>query len=1810
MTVFDYRNNLLRFSCLLYSLIFFGLSENIFSQESNLNLINADNNGLRIKFDFHSKSFIQNVDGKNYFSMTALLDESTPGKPQLPSRTFFVAIPPNSRITVGLINESEILFENAEININPKMILKNDSTFEYKDFEISDNYLVSDNFPSAQVEVLDYFWIRDYYCAAIKINPLQFNWKRKSLNSLESAELNISFLEMKPFVSNDSPSGDFDKELKEIILNYESAQDFRSVQPGNTNDISGEWIDYSKTHFKLSVIRDGIYRIRYTDLLSYGIVPSSINPKTIKMFKRGSQIPIYIEGEDDFSFDESDYIEFWCTRNYNPEDYRNIVNMGQDYINYMDRYSDTTVIWLTYDGEDGLRVPVVKTTAAVTADTIKSHITKRHFESDVRLWYYGAEDPRTQLPFWQEHKVFTWLTIGYTGSQSINFTAADFVPNSPVITTSRLISNAANVITNAHKHGSSLNSTTYQDSIIFDYYKTVNFTSTFSSDQLIEGNNTYRIFGLVSDASFHRSLIDWVDIEYYRFNKALNDTLFITIPDSVTNDLRHIRITNILVPDSVILIYKVESANKRITGFTLSDGVLVFMDSVKGGDKYFISKKTNYLTPKFNYSKQFVNLRDQSLSADYILITHKTLTQSTDEYLQLINENYNLRTLKVYIDDIYDEFSYGQNWAESIKYFLKYAYDNWQKPSPSYVNLVGDANYDYKDIWNPAPTPRKKNLVPSYGFPVSDIWFTTWNESNINLPQMYIGRIPANNDQEVSTYLFKYQSYLDRRYDDYNKRFTFYSGGDPTKPIELAQIKAANDILLNNYINPEPISGKGIHFYKTTDPVTNFGPYTFEEIQNAVDSSGLFISYIGHSGTRTWDNGITEVEDIKNAFEDRNPLISDFGCSTGKFAEPDVDAFGELFIAQSPNGQAVGYLGNSSLGFLSTSLRFPELFYKRVLLDSSRTLSAAHILAKLDQFSLYGYNDVNRVFNYCNILFADPLLKLALPDKPNFVVNAKSVTLLSQVSDLEDSILVNLKIYNWGKTTTDSLHIIISNSISDSVNFIENIFIPSPLFGDQVNIYLKTGRIVGEHTLKIQLDPDDLIKEIYEDDNYVEINYSVFSTSVRPIETENFYASRRDSIRFLNPTYFRDNYTEEFFISISTNPDFQDAQEIKVKMDTLLSRFTFPNLIDGERYYYRVRLNSPEIEWSPTYSFKNFNREILWFVDSDHNPSDVMLMQVRFDDLDLSWKLQKTLNEIKILSAGFYAGSIASIIFNAEEALPNTYFWGIATAEIDSLTFEPQNVKYFAYPNSITQNSTALINYIDALPEGKMVALTICDDAAQTVLGFSGGTPVRRAIETLGSLYIDSVRYRESWCMLGIKGAPTGSVPESYKKLFGGAAIIDTSKLVVFDEGFAEFPQTGKSSGWQKVSISSLIPDGANIEIIPLGIKQNNVIDTLNVLSFESDTASITDIDASLYPQIKLLAKLNANELKESPSIYSIGIDYIPPPELAINYQIVYTDKDSVYQGEYITLNFFIFNAGYSSADSFNVKIFIKNPESQLIEIFDSLITRLDSQEKLYFSIPYRSNIQDGFGDLSFIITADVSNKITEIYKDNNTFIRPFFVIKDTNVTSITESSVKATFDGEEILDGDYVSSNPEISISFSYPLWFPIDDTTSIKIYIDNKDVRYSEFSINYDTVNRIAQYTFKPTISDGYHNMRVFGKDINGIFSSSPYFEKNFVVSSELTLLNPFNYPNPFSDNTYFTFIIPVLPDELKINIYSIAGRKIKEIRKAAFDLKVGFNTIEWDGRDEDGDYIANGTYLCKIIIKDSEKTYTTTQKLSKIK
>jgi flagellar hook assembly protein FlgD len=99
---------------------------------------------------------------------------------------------------------------------------------------------------------------------------------------------------------------------------------------------------------------------------------------------------------------------------------------------------------------------------------------------------------------------------------------------------------------------------------------------------------------------------------------------------------------------------------------------------------------------------------------------------------------------------------------------------------------------------------------------------------------------------------------------------------------------------------------------------------------------------------------------------------------------------------------------------------------------------------------------------------------------------------------------------------------------------------------------------------------------------------------------------------------------------------------------------------------------------------------------------------------------------------------------------------------------------------------------------------------------------------------------------------------------------------------------------------------------------------------------------------------------------------------------------------------------------------------------------------------------------------------------------------------------------------------------------------------------------------------------------------------------------VSYAFTIRDLYNIPNPTKGETYFTFMLfgQNNPSSCRIKIYTVAGRLIKQINAFA---RIGFNNIYWDGRDQDGDYMANGVYLYKLILEDGNNTQTSIQKLA---
>jgi len=1731
-----------------------------------------------VAFSIRSDENGKTVEFKNY------IDESDPGGFALPSKEIIIALPSFSKVSVDFF-VSNINRIEGKPTVNPDIELKEDGTVSYKKVKSNLNSSLHKN----PVEIKGYLWVKGYYCVHLKINQYQYN------NDIieEISEGNLSVNIINP--DNNSKIQKLESEndtdyLASIIINYSNAVSLnkRIYEPLVSNY---DWIDFTKTYVKIGTKYDGIYRIRKADLESFQINTSQINSSTFKLFLRGTEIPVRVKDDGNNVLDDNGFIEFVGLRNMGGN-YRETNGRGEVYKEYLDRYSDTTVYWLTWGGSNGLRTDSVSIYSGLPQDTLLYYSEIFHFEENYYLDYSIDNLTRRQLPQWKENQ--TWVR-GQQGVGTINwlFNAANIFPNKTAKAFYKIqdYSSDISVLVNTHKVGISINSDpTVYDTLFFNKYEQRVVKAEFNSNILTEGSNTLKTISYPTQTPLNTVAVDWYEVEYPRYINAVNDSLKFTINDLTNRALKYFKVINFNAQTPVI--YKIKGGYKRITNFTRNGSEIVFADSVSAGDQYIITDQNKITSPVFFYKKNFTNLADAGNKADYILITHPIFLSKASEYTTFIQQTYNVSTKIINVFDIYDQFNFGFFSPEPIRDFLKTAYNNWQSPKPQYLFILGDANYDYYS--NKAKyfnSPKVANLVPSFGEPVSDSWFVIWDSTGSLVPQMYVGRVPAGSIAEADHFINKHKNYISDPFDDWNKYYLFFSSGKGDDINELNLLKRTNDSIISKVVLPAPISGIAHHLYKTYQPRTNFGPYTPEEISAMIALGGVFTCYIGHSGTQVWDNGINDVTQLHNT-RNKNSLISDFGCSTGKFAEPDIKAFGELFV-NGIDGEAIGYTGNSSLGYLTN---LPELFYSKMLKENILEIGKAHTMAKMNLINTYGNNTVNQVLMYCNLLFSDPIIKLKVPTKPNLVIAPKDVTLEKDfLDDSIDSVGIKVSYFNFGTNLSSSFGIEVKHLINgvEKETFLFTKKLPG--FTDSIYFLVPVKGFVGNHSLVINLDNRNEINEIYKTDNNVTYNFNVASNAARLLEIELINNLSNGQFRIVNPV--SRSLSDSLVYELSQNLEFISPQIFYKSLDTVYTKINLKNIVQGKRYWLRTKMNSTNSEYSTTYSFIFDSTAQSNFYIAD-TTSYKTLTTEGLDVSSVGIKLTRSNKTLRVISGGTNDGSFAVIEVDGNNYLPEGHLDGIHVAVFKDSTMEFLGSGRYSYWDHGSNFIPMLNTFLDTVSATRIVGFAFSGAA-----GIGLPDSIKAKIRNFGSIYIDSVKVSHSWALIGKKGSIGGSVPEKWNRPFSGSVSVDTVFLINQKNGFISTTDFGPVKKWNLLHSDYTIFAGSNITFQPIGTKQDGTKDTLHVLNFQNGKADISSLN--IYDKVKFLIKFSRVNNSE-PILNNIRIDYDPLNELGTNYQVFSIERDTVLIGENINLSFKVFNISNSSADSFKVRVDKIKPDNTRELIKEEIVPVIQPGTSISYNVTY--NTSPASGNASIAVTIDPENKVKEFFRDNNVYIIPFYVKPDT-----THPVLHLTFDGNEISDGDFISSDPVIKIELNDPSLLPITDTSSIRIRLDEVPVYFLnnpniKFTFSSNNPKVIVEY--KPKLTDGEHIINILGKNQSGALSDSMGIERTFVVNHEAKLLDVVNYPNPFKESTWFTFKLTQIPDEIRIRIFTIAGRLIKEINRKGNELKYDFNKIYWDGKDEDGDNIGNGVYLYKLIMQKGDKSESVIEKIAVIK
>lgn len=229
------------------------------------------------------------------------------------------------------------------------------------------------------------------------------------------------------------------------------------------------------------------------------------------------------------------------------------------------------------------------------------------------------------------------------------------------------------------------------------------------------------------------------------------------------------------------------------------------------------------------------------------------------------------------------------------------------------------------------------------------------------------------------------------------------------------------------------------------------------------------------------------------------------------------------------------------------------------------------------------------------------------------------------------------------------------------------------------------------------------------------------------------------------------------------------------------------------------------------------------------------------------------------------------------------------------------------------------------------------------------------------------------------------------------------------------------------------------------------------------------------------------------------------------------------------------------------------------------------------------------------------------------TFYHPLKLSKiPVDSVSTDEPSVQIWIDSRKFETGDYVSTDPLVIAAISDNNGINISGSPGRRmlLLLDHSEDPDDLIDVTSGFVYDLNSYTQGEltwqlsSISEGKHEIQLVVFDNFGV---STIAETNFIAakSDKVVIKDMLPYPNPMQKDGYFTFVITE-PADITITIYTITGRKIRTLKQP--NCEVNFNKIYWNGRDEDGDKIANGTYFYKLKAKHLQNKKIT-EKIGKV-
>ncbi len=1605
-----------------------------------------------------------------------------------------------------------------------------------------------------------------------------------------------------------------------------------------------EWIDYEKQYAKITVDSDGIYRITRQELADNGISVNTISFDKLHMWNYGKEVGFFIGPNDS-------YIEFFAEKNkiqldkflYENEDH--ILNRNYSFV------SDDAAYFITWTNETNSLV-FDQSEVNLNGNTIAPEQFYMHKEvvtSNLTHYKPTLGDQVRYSNFVSSEGYGTGLEATNTLSVPVDYKSSANVEGQVYI---RYGGNNVFHRTDITINGEDMG----QISSIRDTVQILNFP--VSSDLIGNNKVDVTVAGTImsNNTIADKNTISEVSVTYpreFHIGGANSHTIFL----SPSSSKRYIELDG-YNGSELPIIYDIQNATKILPELLEDGRVAILVDpSSEPNTLHICDPSKGLLSAKGIKLRSFISYADRT-DAEFLMISSEGLrNQDNIDWVQEYADYRSsmtgggLVTSLVDVEQLYDQFAYGiDRHFISMKNYVHWAAKNYD--DPKFLFIIGKG-IEYPGVRRDSSLQKAIDFqVPTWGNPGSDnILMTTKNSP---VPIFPIGRLAAGNSDDVRNYLDKVKDHEqnvnnpstieDRRW---QKNVLHLSGGSSNIQDALFNsLEIMRDTIENNMFGANVKTFKK----KSTEPIEDAtSELIFDEIKNGLS----IITFFGHASVGAFDFNLDNVENYEN--RGKYPLLMSLGCYSGNIHTSD-GGISEKFVLEKDKG-SIAFVAASGTAYIGVQNQFGKQFYSELGGKSYEKSIGEALIKVIDEFKNFkdfGYVTFYQQLTF----HGDPAVKLPSFRTPDFIPDASTVNTNPKFIDTyEESFEVCLDVLNIGKYDRDSIDVLVQHENPNGeieYEAIQRILAPANNVNLCFTIPISSIELVGRNRILVNVDngneideqpsPDAEANNILRDQNGIEGHeFFILNNSAVPTFPEEFGIVNTENVSLIASTFNAFGDPQTFFVELDTTMLFDSPSLKKKEFADIRSIIKWEidfDLMDETVYYWRVgskNTSTGEIVWRESSFVYEPGQRAGWSQEHYFQFLRNEFENLEYVDSSRLLKFVDNVQEIRMLN-GNKTGAASRVEF-----YKNAAQWDKWRRNIDfgivMVIFDPSTGKvtvdtkadspmygststnvtsgrtnYLEYPTSTIEEREKVISVInDSIPNGYVVALqfvaksnkvyNIEDWAADKDII---GTNIFETLEKQGATKLVELQELGPLPYTFVYQKDNGKVvTEDYQTDPSIEQEVTYQIKSLWDKGNISSTMIGPSSKWDELEWNvnfSSIPENDSISIDIIGVNYEGT-ETLIFGDLPLTNFDLSNINPTDFPYLRLAFSSKDAANQTTVQLDKFRVYYTGIGDFALNTERDFKfDSEKLDEGQKLVIKFRVDNISNISLPETDLEFAIIDSENA-VTTYNMDVPGLGANGSVVQTFELDTK---GMSGKHVLQTQLNKTKLpNEKYYFNNFSLIEFDVKKDS-----INPLLDVTFDGVQIMNDDIVSSNPLIRMVLddSNP-YLLLDDPSKFVVSLISPNQEITQILVDDPAISFMAAESgdkneavleYNPELlEDGRYTLSVQSRDATGNASASLDYEVDFRVYNEEMVSNVFNYPNPFSTSTQFIFTLTgnEEPGNILISIMTLTGKVVREITAAELgNLRIGINRTEykWDGTDEFGEKLGNGTYLYQVITK----------------